>query len=74
MHRPPAFIFLDLNVGNINIVKKSTDAVLVTNKEIVLEVDADNGNESFTFKSRHLCCNTVAGQSYIKQPFRGSRN
>ena len=74
MHRPPANIFLGLNVGNLNIVKKSTDAILVTNKEIALEINYDNRNGSFTFTSRHLCCNTVAGHSYFKQPFRGSRN
>lgn len=54
------FMFLDINVGNINIVKKSTDAVLVTNIEIVIEVNAENANGSFAFTSRHLCCNTVA--------------
>lgn len=74
MPRPPAYTILDPNVGNINIVKKSTDAVLVTNKEIVLQINADNGNWSFTFTSRHLCCNTVAGHSHLKRPFRGRRN
>jgi hypothetical protein len=74
MNRTPAYTFLDPNVGNINIVKKSTDALLGTKKEIVLEVNADNGNGSFTFTRRHLCCNTVTRHSHFKQPVRGSRN
>jgi hypothetical protein len=74
MHRLPANIFLGLNVGNLNIVKKSTEALLVTSKEIALDINDDNGNGSFTFTNRHLCCNTVAGHSYFKHPFRGSRN
>lgn len=74
MHRLPAYTFLDPNCGDIIIVKKSTDAVLVINKEIVLKVNADNENWSFTFTSRHLCCNTLAGHSHFKQPFRGRLN
>jgi hypothetical protein len=67
MHRTPTSIFLDVNFGNISTVQKSTDALLVTYKEIVLEVNADNSNGSFTFTS-HLCCNIVEGHSHIRQP------
>jgi hypothetical protein len=70
MHSTSTFIFLDVNYGNINIVQK---ALLVTYKEIVLEVNADIGN-GFSMFTSHLCCNIVARLSHIGQPIRGSRN
>ena len=60
MIRPHSFILLDLNFRKVNNIKESTDAILVANKETLLEVSADNGNASITFTRHYLSCYSVA--------------
>lgn len=71
MFRATAFILLDLNIRNINIIKKCTDTVLIANKQLVLEVNADHGKASsrlyFIISVLHHCGQSPAYGAAIQR-------